>query len=75
VNAVASWLEHRQIGLYLAAILAAGVVGLTVPGANHLQAAIEPVLALLLFATFLGVRSPRSGGPSATDGSSPRSGC
>ena len=55
MNAVASWLEHRQIGLYLAAILAAGVVGLTVPGANHLQAAIEPVLALLLFATFLGV--------------------
>jgi ACR3 family arsenite transporter len=55
VNAVVSWLEHRQIGLYLAAILAAGVVGLTVPGAHHLEGAIEPVLALLLFATFLGV--------------------
>ena len=55
MNAVVSWLEHRQIGLYLAAILAAGVVGLTVPGAHHLEGAIEPVLALLLFATFLGV--------------------
>ena len=55
MNAVVSWLEHRQIGLYLTAIMAAGVVGLTVAGAHHLEGAIEPVLALLLFATFLGV--------------------
>ncbi|KQR66006.1 arsenic resistance protein [Frigoribacterium sp. Leaf172] len=55
MNVVVSWLEHRQIGLYLVAILAAGVVGLIVPGAHHLEGAIEPVLALLLFATFLGV--------------------
>jgi len=55
VNAVVAWLERRQIGLYLVAILAAGVVGLIVPGAHHLEGAIEPVLALLLFATFLGV--------------------
>jgi ACR3 family arsenite transporter len=55
VNAVVPWLEHRQIGLYLVAILTAGMIGLTVPGADRLEAAIEPVLALLLFATFLGV--------------------
>ena len=55
MNAVVSWLEHRQIGLYLVAIAVAGIVGLTVPGAHHLEATIEPVLALLLFATFLGV--------------------
>ncbi|MDY0946239.1 bile acid:sodium symporter [Frigoribacterium sp. CFBP9039] len=50
-----SWLERHQIGLYLAAIVAAGLVGLTVPAAHTLEVAIEPVLALLLFATFLGV--------------------
>jgi ACR3 family arsenite efflux pump ArsB len=55
VNAVVSWLERRQIGLYLVAIAAAGVIGLTVPGAHHLERAIEPLLGLLLFATFLGV--------------------
>ncbi|KIU02721.1 arsenic resistance protein [Frigoribacterium sp. MEB024] len=55
MNAVVSWLERRQIGLYLVAIAAAGVIGLTVPGAHHLEGAIEPVLGLLLFATFLGV--------------------
>ena len=50
-----SWLERHQIGLYLAAIVAAALVGLTVPTAHTLEVAIEPVLALLLFATFLGV--------------------
>ena len=55
VTAAESWLERRQIGLYLVAIAAAGVIGLTVPGAHHLEGAIEPVLGLLLFATFLGV--------------------
>jgi ACR3 family arsenite transporter len=55
VSAVESWLERRQIGLYLMAILSASVVGVTVPRAHRLEGAIEPVLALLLFATFLGV--------------------
>lgn len=31
------------------------MLGLLIPGAHHLETAIEPVLALLLFATFLGV--------------------
>ncbi|HAQ9631317.1 TPA: arsenic resistance protein, partial [Enterococcus faecium] len=52
MTAAESWLGRRQIGLYLVAILTAGVVGLTVPGARHLETAIEPVLGLLLFATF-----------------------
>jgi len=34
-------------------------VGLTVPSAHRLDGAIEPVLASLLFPTFLGVPSPR----------------
>ena len=55
MTAAESWLGRRQIGLHLVAILTAGVVGLTVPGAHHLEGAIEPVLGLLLFATFLGV--------------------
>lgn len=50
-----SWMERHQILLYLGAIAAGGVVGLLVPAARQLEVAIEPVLALLLFATFLGV--------------------
>ena len=52
---VLPWLDRHQIALYLAAIGAGVVIGLLVPGAHHLEAAIEPVLALLLLATFLGV--------------------
>ncbi|WP_424466880.1 bile acid:sodium symporter [Pseudoclavibacter helvolus] len=50
-----TFLERHQIALYLAAIAAGAVVGLLIPGAHRLESAIEPVLALLLFATFLGV--------------------
>ncbi|PPG55756.1 bile acid:sodium symporter [Rathayibacter sp. AY1C5] len=55
MKALVAWLEHRQIPLYLAAIAAGAAVGLLLPAAHHLEVAIEPVLALLLFATFLGV--------------------
>ncbi len=55
VTAIVPWLERHQIVLYLAAIAVGGVFGLLLPGAHHLEVAIEPVLALLLFATFLGV--------------------
>jgi len=55
VTGVVPWLERHQVALYLAAIAAGAGIGLAVPGARHLEAAIEPVLALLLFATFLGV--------------------
>ena len=51
-----SWLDRRQIPLYIAAILLAAVLGLAVPAvAEPLTFAINPVLGLLLYATFLGV--------------------
>ncbi|PPG28559.1 arsenic resistance protein [Pseudoclavibacter sp. RFBG4] len=55
VTRLVAVLERHQIALYLAAIAAGGALGLLVPGVHHLELAIEPVLALLLFATFLGV--------------------
>jgi ACR3 family arsenite transporter len=57
-------LERHQIVLYLAALLAGGVLGWLVPGAGPpMEAAINPVLGALLFATFLGIpfgRLPRA---------------
>lgn len=50
-----AWMERHQISLYLLAIAAGGALGLLLPGAHYLEVGIEPVLALLLFATFLGV--------------------
>lgn len=51
-----AWAERHQIGAYLLSLAAGAVVGLTAPGAAPaLEHAIEPVLALLLFATFLQV--------------------
>ncbi|WEK60269.1 MAG: bile acid:sodium symporter [Candidatus Microbacterium colombiense] len=51
----APWLERHQIALYLGALGVAAVVGWALPGSSHLEPAIEPVLGLLLFVTFLGV--------------------
>lgn len=49
-------MERHQINLYLAAIVAGGLFGWLVPtAAEPLEAAINPVLGLLLFATFLGI--------------------
>ncbi|OOB92431.1 arsenic resistance protein [Rathayibacter sp. VKM Ac-2630] len=48
-------LERHQVALYLSAIAVALGAGLLLPAAARLDAAITPVLALLLFATFLGV--------------------
>lgn len=50
------WMERQQIALYLAAILVGGAVGILAPGsAGTLEHAINPVLGLLLYATFLGI--------------------
>lgn len=54
-------LEGRQIGIYFAAISAAVVVGLTVPGTTVLEAGINPALAFMLFVTFLQVPLPELG--------------
>jgi ACR3 family arsenite transporter len=48
--------DRHQVGLYLLALAAGALVGLTAPGSSpSLERAIEPVLAVLLYATFLQV--------------------
>ncbi|MET3694172.1 ACR3 family arsenite efflux pump ArsB [Methylobacterium goesingense] len=48
-------LEGQQVKIYFAAIGAAIVVALTVPGTTVLEAGINPALAFMLFVTFLQV--------------------
>lgn len=55
MSALVARLHRRQVAVYLGAIAAGAAVGLLLPAARHLEIAIEPVLGLLLFATFLGV--------------------
>lgn len=51
-----TWCDTHQVALYLAAILLGVVIGVLVPGAAATFAvATNPVLGLMLFATFLGV--------------------
>jgi ACR3 family arsenite efflux pump ArsB len=53
---IVAWTERHQIALYLAAILAGGTLGLLAPASGAaLEPAINPVLGLLLYATFLGI--------------------
>ncbi len=50
------WIQRNQVALYLAALGAGAVLGLVLPQvAGPAEAAVTPVLALLLYATFLGV--------------------
>ncbi|WP_244198742.1 arsenic resistance protein [Microbacterium phyllosphaerae] len=49
------WLERHQIVLYLAAIGIGLAIGGLLPAAHGLEAAINPAIGLLLYATFLGV--------------------
>lgn len=56
MRTVVQWWDRFQVLLYLAAIAVGAVIGLACPSiAPGLEASIEPVLMLLLFATFLGV--------------------
>lgn len=56
------WMERYQIPLYLAALMLGAAVGLLVPVIAHpAELAINPVLGLLLYATFLGVPFARIG--------------
>jgi len=56
IRAAVGWWDLHQVVLYLAAIAAGGLLGLGIPQiAPTLEHSIEPVLMLLLFATFLGV--------------------
>ncbi|GLK78112.1 hypothetical protein GCM10008171_33660 [Methylopila jiangsuensis] len=48
-------LEARQVAIYFAAIVLGGLAGMALGGAEALEAAINPALALMLFVTFLQV--------------------
>lgn len=51
-----AWAERHQVALYLTALAAGGAAGLLFPSAaGPAEAALAPVLGLLLYATFLGV--------------------
>lgn len=52
---IVAWWDRRQVLLYLAAILVGVLVGILLPGASRLEVGITPVLAVLLYATFLAV--------------------
>lgn len=54
-RALVAALERHQAALYLAGIAAGAAVGWAVPGAGAWAVLVEPVLALLLLATFLAV--------------------
>jgi len=48
-------LEARQVGTYFLAMASGALFGVFAPGAQTLQAALTPALAIMLFATFLQV--------------------
>lgn len=51
-----AWMARHQIALYLGALLVGGAVGTALPHADRgFASAVNPVLALLLYATFLGI--------------------
>lgn len=49
------WADRHQIVLYLAAIAVGLLIGGLIPAAHVLEAAINPAIGVLLYATFLGV--------------------
>lgn len=56
MRAGAEWMERFQVPLYLAALVVGALAGLLLPSVAHpAEVAINPVLGLLLYATFLGV--------------------
>ncbi|TWS21618.1 arsenic resistance protein [Tsukamurella asaccharolytica] len=62
MRSAADWAEARQVPLYLAGLGLGAVLGLGVPTvAGPAEAVINPVLALLLYATFLGIPFARMG--------------
>ncbi|MGN7226440.1 arsenic resistance protein [Dietzia maris] len=62
MRASVEWMERHQVSLYLAGLVLGGVVGVLAPAvAGPAGLAIQPVLALLLYATFLGIPFTRIG--------------
>ncbi|KXO95136.1 arsenic resistance protein [Tsukamurella tyrosinosolvens] len=62
MRSAAGWAEAHQVPLYLAGLVLGAVLGLAVPTvAGPAEAVINPVLSLLLYATFLGIPFARMG--------------
>lgn len=62
LDRVIQWFERHQVALYVGSIGLAVIVGLIWPDiAGPLETLINPVLALLLYATFLGIPFTRLG--------------
>ncbi|WP_029150861.1 arsenic resistance protein [Microbacterium indicum] len=56
MHGIAGWTERNQVALYVAGLAVGASVGLAVPAAARpAELAIQPVLALLLYVTFLGI--------------------
>ncbi|MGC5628834.1 bile acid:sodium symporter [Georgenia sp. Z1344] len=63
MRVVVEGMERHQVSLYLVALVLGAAVGLLVPGAaGAARHAVDPAIALLLYATFLGVPFARIGG-------------
>ncbi|MFH0411722.1 arsenic resistance protein [Corynebacterium sp. L4756] len=55
-NRMIAWLEKNQILMYLAALVGGSIIGLSVPQSSVVfEPAINPILGLLLYSTFLAV--------------------
>lgn len=68
MRAAVEWMERYQVPLYLTALVVGAGTGLLVPAVSHpSEIAINPVLGLLLYATFLGVPFAKVG-PAFRDG-------
>lgn len=62
MRASAEWMERHQVALYVAGLALGAAIGLAWPVVAHpAELAIHPVLALLLYATFLGIPFGRIG--------------
>lgn len=67
MSGIRSSLEERQISIYFAAVAVAAGAALVVPGMTALEGAINPVLALMLYVTFLQVPLAEVGRSFASD--------
>lgn len=62
MRASVDWMERHQVALYVAGLALGAVIGLAWPVVAHpAELAIHPVLALLLYVTFLGIPFGRIG--------------
>lgn len=56
------WMERQQVALFVAGLAIGAIIGLAWPAFAHpAELAIQPMLALLLYATFLGIPFGRIG--------------